>query len=115
MTLAYSTQTNPTEKMEIEVNISLDNIANWLKANKLTLNVRKTNLLVFNSRKNGKEKPPVKLLTNDEELEQKDFAKYLGVYFDKQLSWSKHTEITNSKLYKGIGILAKLCMFKRKL
>ena len=38
MTLAYSIQTNPTKKkMEIEVNISLDNIANWLKANKLTL------------------------------------------------------------------------------
>ena len=42
MTLAYSTQTNPTKKnMKIEVNIFLDNIANWLKANKLTLNVKK--------------------------------------------------------------------------
>ena len=44
----------------------------------------------------------------DEELEQKDFAKYLGVYFDKQLSWSKHNEITNNKLHKGIGISTKL-------
>ena len=94
--------------MEIEVNISLDNIANWLKANKLTLNVKKSNLLVFGSRKNGKEKSPVKLFINDEELEQKDFAKYLGVYFDKQLSWSKHIEITNNKLHIGICILAKL-------
>ena len=30
MTHAYSTQTNPTKKVEIEVNIFLDNIANWL-------------------------------------------------------------------------------------
>ena len=73
------------KKMKIEFNISLDNIANWLKANKLTLNVKKSNLLVFDSRENGKEKP-VKLFINDEELEQKDFAKYLAVYFDKQLS-----------------------------
>ena len=103
------------KKMEIEVNISLDNIANLLKANKLTLNVKKSNLLVFDSRKNSKEKPPVKLFINDEELEQKDFEKYLGVYFDKQLSWCKHIEITNNKLHKGIGILAKFRMFKRKL
>ena len=40
------------KKMEIEVNISLDNIANCLKANK-------SNLLVFDSRKNSTEKPPV--------------------------------------------------------
>ena len=58
--------------MEIEVNISLYNIANWLKANKLTLNFKKSNLLVFDSRKNRKEKPPVKQFINDEELEQKD-------------------------------------------
>ena len=67
--------------MEIEVNISLDNIANWLKANKLTLNVKKSNLLVFDSRSNSKGKPPVKLFINDEELEQKDFVKYLRVYY----------------------------------
>ena len=74
----------------------------------LTLNVKISNLLVFDSRKNIIEKPPVKLFINDEELEQKDFSKYLGVYLDKQLSWSKHIEITNNKLHKGIGILIKL-------
>ena len=100
--------------MEIEVNISFDNNVNCLKANKLTLNVKKSNLLVFDSRKNSKEKPPVNLSINDEELKQKDFAKYLGVYFDKQLSWSKHTEITNNTLHKGIGVLTKLRKYVQK-
>ena len=36
------------------------------------MNVKKSNLLVFDSRKNSKEKPPVKLFINDEELDQKD-------------------------------------------
>ena len=36
------------KKLEIEVNIPLDNIASWLEANKLSLNVKKSNLLVFN-------------------------------------------------------------------
>ena len=100
--------------MEIEVNISLYYIANWLKANKLTLSVKKSNLLVFDSRKNSKEKPPVNLSINDEELKQKYFAKYLGVYFDKQLLWSKHIEITNNTLHKGIGVLTKLRKYVQK-
>ena len=75
MTPAYFIQKKSYKKMEIEVNISLDNIANWLKANKLTLNVKKSSLLVFNS-KNSKEKRPVKLFIYEAELEQKEFAKF---------------------------------------
>ena len=72
------------------------------------MNVKKLNLLVFDWRKNSKKKPPIKPFIDDEELEQKDFAKYLAVYFDKQLSWSKHIELTNNRLNKGNGILPKL-------
>ena len=74
----------------------------------MTLNVKKSNLLVFDSRRKSKQKPPVKLFINDEELEQKDFAKHLGAYFEKQLSWSKHIQITKNKLHKGNGNLKKL-------
>ena len=41
--------------------VSPDNVANWSKANKLTLNVKKSNLFLFDSRKNSKEKASVKL------------------------------------------------------
>ena len=68
----------------------------------------KPDLPVFDSRKGSKGKPPVKLFINDEELEQTNLAKYLGVYIDKQLSWSKHIEITNNKYDKRIGIRKKL-------
>ena len=56
----------------------------------------------------------MKLSIHDEEPEQKDFAKYLGVYFDKQLSWSKQIEIKNNKLHKGIGILTRLQVSSRR-
>ena len=35
------------EKLDNKINISLKDISNWLKANKLTLNVRKSKLLFF--------------------------------------------------------------------
>ena len=44
----------------------------------MTLNVTKSNFVVFDSRKNSNKKQPVKLFISHEELEQKDFAKYLG-------------------------------------
>ena len=33
---------------ETELNIALHNVTNWMRANKLTLNVSKSNLLLFN-------------------------------------------------------------------
>ena len=47
----------------------------------------------------------------DEKLQQKDFAKYLGVYFDNNLSWKKNIEMTNIKVDKGLGILRKMRNF----
>ena len=53
----------------------------------------------------------IKLFIDKEELKQKDTAKYLGVYFDKNLTWNKHTEYITCKLNRGIGILQKIRKF----
>lgn len=42
-------------------------------------------------------KPPqnnknINITINNEELEQNDYAKYLGIYIDKKLSWRKQIE-----------------------
>ena len=95
-------------QLEADLNTALDNIANWLKANKLTLNVKKSNLILYDARKNLKYNPNVKICIENNELEQKDSAKYLGVYFDKRLSWDVQLNYTNAKLSRGIGILKKL-------
>ena len=39
---------------------------------------------------------------NHEKLEQKDYAKYLGIFIDKNLSWKKQIETTTYKLNRGI-------------
>ena len=50
-------------------------------------------------------------MINNELLEVKKFAKYLGVIIDDKLSWVNHIEHVNIKLSKGIGLLAKLRHF----
>ena len=41
----------------------------------------------------------------------KEYPKYLGVCTDCHLFWEKHTEIANSNISKGIGILTKMSKF----
>ena len=79
--LFYSNKNLKT--LETNVNVALNNVSNWLKANKLTLNVKKSHLFIFNINKNNdNNKMQIKLFIGKEELEQKDTAKYLGIYFN---------------------------------
>ena len=48
----------------------------------------------------------IKLFIDKEELEQKDTAKYLGIYFNKNLTWNKiNIAYINCKLNRGIGVV----------
>ena len=46
-------------KLENILNCSLKNIANWLIANKLTLNIKKSKFIAFNISKNDKGTAPI--------------------------------------------------------
>ena len=81
MTPAYFTQTRTTyKKLEEELNTSLNNIANWLKANKLMINAKKSNLIVFKMGSSQSADETMKIYIENQILEPKDTAKYLGVY-----------------------------------
>ena len=53
----------------------------------------------------------IELFIDKEKLKQKETAKYLGIYFDKILTWNKHIEYINYKLNRGIGVLRKIKKF----
>ena len=104
--LFYSNKNLKT--LETNVNVALNNIPNWLQANKLMLNVKRSHLLIFRINKNNdNNKMQIKLFIDKEELEQKDTTKYLGIYFNKNLTWNKHIEYINNKLNRGTGVLQK--------
>ena len=75
-----------------------------LSTNKLTLNVDKSNYLIFTTGKNMK----FNLTLNNEILQEKDHTKYLGVIIDNNLTWKNHFTQIKLRLSKGIGILYKL-------
>ena len=90
-----------------KVNRDLKNLCQWLKANRLSLNVKKNELIIFRQKK----KPlnySVKLKLNGKRLFPTSSVKYLGVFLDQHLYWNKQLAHFIAKLNQGIGILSKL-------
>ena len=61
--------------------------------------------------KNSKYYENINISNNNKELEQGDYAKYLGIYIDKNLSWRKQFENITYKLNRGVKIVKKLRQF----
>ena len=91
--------------LEQTTNSVLQRVSVWLLANKLSLNVSKSNFLLISSRKTDRN---IKLKINNRDLKQENYTKYLGVIIDNKLTWKLHKKQINLKLSKGIGVLYKL-------
>ena len=87
------------------VNPQLEKVSEWLLANKLSLNVSKSNFLIISPKKVVK---PINLSINNENLKQENYTKYLGIIIDEKLNWKQHIKEVNIKISIGIGILYKL-------
>ena len=91
-------------------------VSDWLHANKLTLNTKKSNYVIFHLyQKKVNYQVQLKLFdpnTNSVAyLEQQDYMKYLGILIDKNLSWKYHIDYLASKISITIGIIARLRHF----
>ena len=58
------------KKLQDVLNQELNNVSEWLKANKLSLNVKKSNVLLFRAKNASKEKL-INIMINNEPLEEK--------------------------------------------
>lgn len=86
-------------------NTELVNIVHWLNANRLSLNIEKTNFMIF--RPKNKDEAGPNLTINGSQIAQVKKAKFLGVIIDDKLNWSDHTKYVTKKISKGIGIIIK--------
>ena len=68
------------------LNNELIKVSKWLQVKKLTLNIKKTQVILFNA-KNKKIKEPLKLKINGENIKQVNSTKFLGIIIDPKLTW----------------------------
>ena len=94
------------KELERDANIELKKVCDWLTANRLTLNVKKSKFMIITKKRVDTSNFSIRI--NNAELEVCDSYKYLGVYFDKNLNWKTHIEYISEKISKSRGILAKI-------
>ena len=95
------------ETLAKRMNHDLRKLSMWLRANKLSLNIEKTELVVFR-RQNTKLNNSFKIKLDAKILFPTNSVKYFGALLDEHLTSSPQISYVQMKLNRVIGILSKL-------
>ena len=105
---------NNLKSLEDIVHLELRKLCDWLTANKLTLNIKKTNFVIFcPAQRKLTFQPSITIFDNDKNkyvsLERKEFVKYLGIFIDQNLTsgWKHHIDHVALKISRYVGLLSK--------
>ena len=85
--------------------MELSYVGEWLKANKISLNIGKTKYMLF-SCSHCESSIPIKIFEGH--VSRTNTIKFLGVYLDERLNFTKHTNHIAGKIAKTVGILNKV-------
>ena len=106
---------NSLNKLNRYMNHDLSNLVQWLRANKISLNAKKTVLILFKTPKtkfckqNKKNLPKyLNFRISGQKLSPAKEIKYLGVTLDENLSFKSHVSELSIKLSRANGMLAKV-------
>ena len=87
------------------LNSELAKLTDWLKANKLLINVSKTHYMVFHRSRRKLDKEDI--LLDNTIIKQVTFTIFLGIIINDKLQWIHHISYINNKISKGMGIILK--------
>lgn len=104
-TTVYCHNSDVTQALQV-ASMGLNNIADWLAANKLSLNINKTKLLVFDKIKG--DTPQFTLRFKDTLITSSSSTKFLGVTIDNKLSWKEHITNVTKSVAKISGVMNRL-------
>ena len=90
-----------------QMNAELINVVNWFKINKLCLNVKKTNFMIFCAKNKGFSTNELSIKVDNAIVEQVFQTKFLGVLIDSKLNWISHINYVAVKISKSIGIITR--------
>ena len=97
------------DNLQLYLNQDLDNVHNWLRANKLTLNMTKTEFMLIGSRQRLSTLTDSPTITiHDSQVSQVTTAKPLGVTIDNKLDWSSHIDKLTKKVASGIRAIKRI-------
>ena len=101
-------QSKKLKTLESKLNHDLKLCSKWLNANRLSLNVDNTKLLIFHSKKKVIDYNNISIKINGFRLHPSEHVKYLGIFLDKNLAWDYQISQLSKKLSRTNGVLYKL-------
>ena len=100
---------NDKEKLVAVAQAELDNIAEWMRVNKLSPNPSKTEYMIIGHPQKPKgTNAPIGFTLNSREMKHVSSTKSLGVMVDDYLNWDDQFQIVKSRICGGIISLKKL-------
>lgn len=106
-TLTYTIKPN-SKNSSAKINVELVKIHNWLSLNKLSLNISKTNFMIFSRNKSV---PSIDLELNGIPLQKVNDFNFLGTSIDSALCWKPHLVKIAGKISKVVCLLSRLKKF----
>ena len=99
------------DNIQFYLNQDLENVHNWLRANKLTLNMTKTEFMLIGSRQRLSNLTDSPTITIDNvQIRQVATAKSLGVTIDRD-DWGSHIDKLTKKIAPGIVAIKRIRHF----
>ena len=96
------------------LNRELKEVSNWFKANKLSLNAKKTNLMYLGTRSQTNiaiDNNYFDIYLDGCKLTRVFEAKFLGIIIDENMTWKKHIDNVCKICSRNIGVLNKVKLF----
>lgn len=95
----FMSHKSPDEMEEI-INRELRNVAIWFRCSKLSLNINKTNYIVFHSKQNQLANKHFCLKINEQIIERVNTTKFLRIFIDECLRFKCHIDQLIKKIIK---------------
>ena len=90
------------------VNRELQGVMQWFKANRLSVNLKKTNFVIFGTSAKVRTSKACEIYLDNIKIMRSKTAKFLGVVIDENLSWKNHINYIKAKIAKNVGIIRRL-------
>ena len=102
------TSGNSFQNVIATLQLDLNRLSNWFTNNLMSLNCKKTELVLFSKFRNKQQSMPSKLSIGGHTIQPVEQAKYLGVIFDCNLTWRPQLDAVVKKVSRKIGILRRI-------
>ena len=96
------------------INHDLKLLTTWLRANRISLNTRKTENLLFRPKSKRNITKHLNFRISGQYIARTTQVKYLGLTMNEHLDWDLYFSQLKKKLNRGIGLLSKIRHFTPK-